>query len=148
MPSRSWLVLPFFALSTGVEALGVAKAHEFPQAPIVVPSASPLGERSSQGILGRWQDEEHGAVVEVSEDAGTFTGRIVSTPLPGVKKGLTVFVGLKFEAKKDHWIGEVYAPRRNKKYRATYRVEGRVLSMKVTFGPLWKTVRWFRVVAP
>jgi uncharacterized protein (DUF2147 family) len=96
-------------------------------------------------IVGRWKDEDHGAIVEVKEAGGVFTGRIISTPLEGVKPGTSVFRRLKYDDKEKAWVGKVYAPRRDSEYNATWRIKGTVMKMKVTFGPLWKTVRWDRV---
>lgn len=124
-----------------------------PSAPLMTHTANhdevqPLAKSSSptpMDILGRWKDEEYGSVVEVMETGGVFTGRTVSTPMNRVAPGTPIFRELKFEATQQNWVGKVYAPKRDKIYDATYRIEGGVLLMKVTFGPLWKNLKWVRV---
>ena len=95
-------------------------------------------------LLGRWKDDDYGGIVEVTESAGVFTGRMIRTPLKGVKPGTHIFRGLKYFPEKNAWKGRVYAPRRDSTYDVTLTIKGSVMKMKVTFGPLWKTVMWRR----
>ncbi len=102
-------------------------------------------EHASSKILGCWKDEDQGAVVEVTQKNGVFVGRLISTPHREVKLGIAIFRGLKFDAAENRWVGRVYAPRRDSTYNATFQVKGNILKMKVTFGLLWKNVKWYQV---
>jgi len=134
------------ALTRRASLLSVAALASVLDISVVIAAAPKAKKRSpSRAIVGKWKDEDHGAIVRVTEKNGTFTGAIVSTPLKGVKAGTLVFRGLHYEKSKKRWVGEVYAPRRNSVYDATWRIDAGVLKMKVTFGPLWKTVEWTRV---
>lgn len=139
MHRRALPVVLLLVVAPGAMAAAGGAAHRRAGEP-----ASALAADASNAILGKWKDEDYGAIVEVTRQGEVFTGRILSTPLEGVKPGTVTFRGLRYARGDDEWVGRVYAPNRDSTYDATWRIDEGQLAMKVTFGPFWKTVMWSR----
>lgn len=96
-------------------------------------------------LTGTWQNEDGTARLEVAAPKAPFQGTLAwtSDPKGAGKPGLHIWRDLKPTA--NGWQGEVYSPKRDATYPATFRLldDGR-LEMTVKVGFLSQTQTWTR----
>ena len=97
-------------------------------------------------LTGTWQHEDGTARLEVAATVAPFQGVLVWTrdPQAPAKPGLRIWRDLR--PTPTGWQGEVYAPKRDAVYPATFRLrdDGR-LEMSVKVGLFTQTQVWTRV---
>lgn len=94
-----------------------------------------------------WQTFDEGvpkAVIKITESEGVLTGKIVSTTRPEGKKfvGKTIISGLKSSGQGKYTGGSITDPEKNKTYKLTASLNGKVLNLKGHLGPFSRTQVW------
>jgi len=104
-------------------------------------SAGPAGAAEA-GIVGARRHSDDAAVVQVVPVAGGFRGTVLEAPDARLL-GRTLFHDLHAAGGPGRWQGEVFAPRRQDWYAATFvREEDGRLAMTVRVGLFSKVVAW------
>ncbi|MEB3204669.1 MAG: hypothetical protein VKP57_08205 [Candidatus Sericytochromatia bacterium] len=94
------------------------------------------------GIVGAWRHPDDAVVVQVVPVAGGYRGTVVEAPDARLL-GRTLFRDLRAAGGPGRWQGEVFAPRRQDWYAATFvREEDGRLAMSVRVGIFSKVVAW------
>ena len=94
-----------------------------------------------------WQTYDEGkpkAVIKITEDNGVLSGRIISTTRPEGQKfvGKTVISNLKSNGSGKYSGGSITDPEKNKTYKLTANLNGKVLNLKGHLGPFSRSQTW------
>ena len=106
----------------------------------------PLSLAAQSPLDGTWQTGEDNTLVEVTEQGGVATGKLLSSDNPKAKVGTEILQ--KFSLVDGVWTGSIYAVKRGKVYPATITPSADTLDIKVSAGMMKKKVAWTRVTAP
>ena len=104
------------------------------------PPTSSAQTPAAQAIVGKWKKVGKEGVVEVSGSGGVFTGTLTKSDKKDFV-GKVLFRELTFDAEKNHYNGKIYAPKRNKEYKATWTVAGNEMTLKVKS----RKIKWTRL---
>lgn len=105
----------------------------------------PLSLSAQSPLDGTWETGEDNTVVEVSEQGGVVTGKLVSSDNAKAKVGTEILRN--FSLVNGVWTGSLYAPKRGKEYKATIAPSADTLNINVSAGIGSKKVTWTRAVA-
>lgn len=94
-----------------------------------------------------WQTYDEGkpkAIVKIIESNGKLTGKIVSTTRKEGQKfvGKTIISGLKADGSGKYSGGSITDPEKNKTYKLTATLNGKVLNLKGHLGPFSRSQTW------
>jgi uncharacterized protein (DUF2147 family) len=101
---------------------------------------SPLSLAAEGTLDGTWQTGEDNSLVEVTEQGGVSTGKLVSSDNPKAKIGTEILRN--FKLVDGVWTGTLYAAKRGKLYPATITPSADTLSINVSAGMMTKKVSW------
>ena len=104
-----------------------------------------LGNRVfSQSLTGLWDTGKENTKVEVTEENGFYQGAIHSSGNSKATIGKVIVKAGKVR-NKSHFVGKIYALKKDKWYDAEFYPEGNKLTLKVSSGWNTKTQEWVRV---
>lgn len=105
----------------------------------------PLSLAAQSPLDGTWQTGEDNTLVEVTEQDGVATGKLLSSDNPKAKVGTEILQ--KFSLADGVWTGSIYAVKRGKVYPATIKPSADTLDITVSAGMMKKKVAWTRATA-
>lgn len=94
-----------------------------------------------------WQTYDEGkpkAIVKITESNGKLTGKIVSTTRKEGQKfvGKTIISDLKADGSGKYSGGSITDPEKNKTYKLSATLNGKVLNLKGHLGPFSRSQTW------
>ncbi len=78
--------------------------------------------------------------IKITEDNGTYEGRVVSSDNANAKIGNLILKNVKSVG--GEWKGKLYGPKKKEWFDAVLKVEGKQLLVTVKSGWMSKTVEW------
>jgi uncharacterized protein (DUF2147 family) len=102
--------------------------------------ASPLYSQTQSPLLGIWDTGQENTHVEIFDEEGMLTGKIISSDNDKVKIGLVMLKDL--EEKDGYWEGKIYSLRRKDWFDAEIRPNGNKLDLEVSTGFFSKSIKW------
>lgn len=101
-----------------------------------------LTMHSKASIIGIWNMGQDNTKIEITEDNGSYVGKIVSSDNANAKIGNIILKDVKSVGGK--WKGKMYSPKRNEWYDAVITLEGKQLLLTVGSGFKSKTLKWIK----
>ena len=95
---------------------------------------------NAQSLAGVWNIGEDNTKIEITEDNGVFSGKILSSENAEVKVGKQIIKNVKF-SKGEH-KGQIYAAKKGEWYSAVLKENGGQLDITIKVGWMSKTVHW------
>ena len=99
-----------------------------------------LSLSSQEMTAGIWLTGEENTKIETYQKDGTWYGKIVSSDNLKAKIGRDILIGFKKE--KEHWVGKLYASKRDKILDAIINPKKEELNIIVSAGFFKKKLTW------
>ena len=103
---------------------------------------SPMVMNAQASLDGIWNMGQDNTKIEITEDNGSYVGKIVSSDNANAKIGNIILKDVKSVGGK--WKGKMYSPKRNEWYDAVVALEGKQLLLTVGSGFKSKTLKWIK----
>lgn len=95
---------------------------------------------NAQSIDGIWNTGEDNTKIEITEDNGVFSGKILSSDNSNAKLGNEILKNLTFN--NGEYKGKMYAAKKEKWYDAVLKENGNQLEVKIKVGMMKKSLSW------
>jgi len=99
-----------------------------------------LSINAQDSLTGIWNTGEDNTKVEITENDGAFSGKILSSDNAKAKIGNQILKDVKFS--KGEGKGKMYAAKKGKWYDATLKQKENQLELKIKAGIMSKTIKW------
>ena len=113
---------------------------------VLASTASHAGDINSDSIVGKWQDPDNPAVVQIANKGGYYEGVVVENTDNPALVSTVVFKNLVYDSSEGVWKGTVYSVKKNKDFDAKISMENSgnfTLTVKAGLGS--KKFEWARV---
>jgi len=113
---------------------------------LLVSTASHAGDVNSDSIVGKWQDPDNPAIVQIANKGGYYEGVVVENADNPALVSTVVFKNLVYDSSEGVWEGTVYSVKKNKDFDAKISMENSgnfTLTVKAGLGS--KKFEWARV---
>ena len=94
----------------------------------------------AQSIAGVWNTGQENTKIEITENNGVYSGKIISSDNAQVKIGKQFIKDVNFAG--GEWKGKMYSPKKDKWYNAVLEAKGGQLLVTIKSGWMSKTVTW------
>ena len=95
---------------------------------------------NAQSIAGVWNTGQDNTKIEITENNGVYSGKVISSDNDQVKIGKQFVKDVKSVGGK--WKGKIYSPKKDNWYNATIEAKGEQLLVTVKSGMMSKTIAW------
>jgi len=95
---------------------------------------------NAQSFAGVWNTGEDNTKIEIIEDNGVTSGKILSSENAKAKSGNQILKDVK--SKNGNWQGKMYAAKKGEWYDAVLKVNGNQLEVIIKVGWVSKTLTW------
>ncbi len=95
---------------------------------------------NAQSLAGIWNTGEENTKIEITEDNGVVSGKILSSDNAKAKIGKQIIKDVKFS--NGEWKGQLYAAKKGKWYDAVLKENGSQLDITIKVGWMSKTITW------
>jgi uncharacterized protein (DUF2147 family) len=113
---------------------------------VLASAASHAGDVNSDSIVGKWQDPDNPAIVQIANKGGYYEGVVVENTDNPALVSTVVFKNLVYDSSEGVWEGTVYSVKKNKDFDAKISMENSsnfTLTVKAGLGS--KKFEWARV---
>lgn len=113
---------------------------------VLASTASHAGDVNSDSIVGKWQDPDNPAIVQIANKGGYYEGVVVENTDNPALVSTVVFKNLVYDSSEGIWEGTVYSVKKNKDFDAKIRMEtSGNFTLTVKAGLVSKKFEWARV---
>jgi len=95
---------------------------------------------NAQSIAGTWNTGQDNTKIEITENNGVYSGKVISSDNDQVKIGKQFVKDVKSVG--GEWKGKIYSPKKDNWYNATLKTKGEQLSVTVKSGLMSRTIEW------
>ena len=113
---------------------------------LLASTASHAGDVNSDSIVGKWQDPDNPAIVQIANKGGYYEGVVVENTDNPALVSTVVFKNLVYDSSEGVWEGTVYSVKKGKDFDAKISMENSgnfTLTVKAGLGS--KKFEWARV---
>lgn len=99
-----------------------------------------VASTTAQSIVGIWNTGEENTKIEITEDNGVISGKLLSSDNAKAKIGNQILKDLQYS--NGEYKGKMYAAKKDKWYDAVLKENGDHLDITIKVGMMKKTLSW------
>jgi uncharacterized protein (DUF2147 family) len=131
-----------FTIKMQVSPTEAMRAERTPPA-AEAPRPVPQPEAPVSPLVGKWQTDQPGNVVEISALEGKYVGKLLKSSSSAVPTGTVILRDVRKSG--SAWVGKIFVPKHGRVLDAEITIVGQTMEIKVAAGPSTKTLKWTRI---